>query len=148
MLLRMKDDYDGAEPSANSVAADVLLRLAHWTGREDLRESAGKTLRFMAPRITAQPTMAPQLLIALGRDLTPPEQVVIRCADEADARAVSRLSELRKKFSPYSAALMLTDYNTEALRETAATLNAMERTGTVSVYRCRNLACELPEVFV
>src|SRR5947207_4572981 len=32
LLLRIKDDYDGAEPSGNSVAADVLLRLAHLTG--------------------------------------------------------------------------------------------------------------------
>ncbi|MCX6619828.1 MAG: thioredoxin domain-containing protein, partial [Acidobacteria bacterium] len=35
LVLRMKDDYDGAEPSGNSAAAWNLLRLARITGRED-----------------------------------------------------------------------------------------------------------------
>ena len=38
LLLRVKDDYDGAEPSGNSVATDVLLRLAHLAGDETLRK--------------------------------------------------------------------------------------------------------------
>src|SRR6185312_6903424 len=37
LLLQIKDDYDGAEPSGNSVATDVLLRLAHITGNESFR---------------------------------------------------------------------------------------------------------------
>ena len=35
-LNRIKDDYDGAEPSGNSVALLNLLRLHRITGREDL----------------------------------------------------------------------------------------------------------------
>ena len=33
LVLRLKDDYDGAEPSGNSVMALALLRLARMTGR-------------------------------------------------------------------------------------------------------------------
>ncbi len=36
LLMRMKDDYDGAEPSGNSVAALNLLRLAQMTDRPGL----------------------------------------------------------------------------------------------------------------
>ena len=38
--MRMKDDYDGAEPSGNSIAALNLLRLAAITGDTALRDSA------------------------------------------------------------------------------------------------------------
>ena len=44
LVLRMKDDYDGAEPSGNSVALIDLLRLAHFTDRADYREAAERTL--------------------------------------------------------------------------------------------------------
>jgi uncharacterized protein YyaL (SSP411 family) len=39
----MKDDYDGAEPSPNSVAVMNLLRLWQMTDREDLRKKADAT---------------------------------------------------------------------------------------------------------
>ena len=39
VLLRMKEDYDGAEPSPTSVAALNLLTLAHLTGEKRLRGS-------------------------------------------------------------------------------------------------------------
>ena len=42
LVLRLKDDYDGAEPSGNSGMALALLRLARMTGREDFR-AGGRT---------------------------------------------------------------------------------------------------------
>ncbi len=47
ILLRIKDDYDGAEPSANSVAIDVLLRLAHWTGQDALFRASGASAALL-----------------------------------------------------------------------------------------------------
>ena len=41
LILRVKDDYDGAEPSGNSVATLALLKLGAITGREDFK-SAGR----------------------------------------------------------------------------------------------------------
>ena len=39
LILRVKDDYDGAEPSGNSVATLALLKLAAITGREDFKRA-------------------------------------------------------------------------------------------------------------
>ncbi len=66
LLLRMKDDYDGAEPSGNSVASDLLLRLGELTGDSSFRDRAEKCLRWAASKLEVQPTMAPQMLVALG----------------------------------------------------------------------------------
>ena len=49
MLLRMKEDNDGAEPSSNSIAALNLLRLAQLRGMKSYRERAEQTIRAFAP---------------------------------------------------------------------------------------------------
>ncbi len=150
ILLRMKDDYDGAEPSANSVAIDVLLRLAHWTGRDDLYQRAERALLCFGSKVRSQPTTAPQFLSSLGRYLTPPEQIVIRCADrESDAPAVQGAAQAnRTEYRPYSAVLVITDSQSKALAELAPALSSLDRKGTATLYRCRNLTCELPEQLV
>src|SRR4051794_2871333 len=147
MLLRMKDDYDGAEPSANSVAIDVLLRLAHWTGRSDLLEGAERGLQFFASRVQGQPTMAPQLLASLGRYLTPPEQIVIRCQDghSGEGYVADVALRSRAEYRPYGAVLVLTDNQSNSLGELAPALSSLERNGAATLYRCKNLTCELPE---
>jgi uncharacterized protein len=145
LLVRMKDDYDGAEPSGNSVAANVLLRLAHLTGDTAFRDRAEKCLRWVAPKLEAQPTIAPQMLVALGRWLSEPEQVVIRCA--AITPEVERLlAEQRKNFSPNSVVLVITDDSADKLTGTAPFLAQLERRGRITLYECRNFACELPKV--
>ncbi len=145
VLMRMKDDYDGAEPSANSVAADVLLRLAHLTGHDDFRRRAQRALRSCAPKLQAQPTMAPQMLVALGRSLAQSEQIVIRCA-ELDEETRQLLYEKRDSFAPYATVLALTDAATGSLREIAPFLSGLERKGKLTIYECRNFACELPQI--
>jgi uncharacterized protein YyaL (SSP411 family) len=52
-VLRVKEDYDGAEPSGNSVAVMNLLRLARMTNRAGFRESAERTLAAFASRLAA-----------------------------------------------------------------------------------------------
>ncbi|MBV9302037.1 MAG: thioredoxin domain-containing protein [Acidobacteriaceae bacterium] len=145
LLLRMKDDYDGAESSGNSVAADVLLRLAHLTGDTTFSDRAKGCLRWFAPRLGAQPTMAPQALVALGRWLMEPEQVIIRCA-EIGPDIETLLAERHGKFSPYSVALALSDAAANELARSAPFLASLERKGRITVYECRNFVCELPKV--
>jgi uncharacterized protein len=144
LVLRVKDDYDGAEPSGNSVATDVLLRLAHLTDGRAYAESAERSLRSFAPKLKAQSAIAPQMMCAVGRYLSEPEQVVIRCErPDADAREILRQEWSR--FRPYASVLALSDTETAALGKTAPFLASLERKGRITVYRCRNFACELPE---
>jgi uncharacterized protein YyaL (SSP411 family) len=145
LLLRIKDDYDGAEPSGNSVATDVLLRLAHLTGNTEFRDRAERSLRWFAPKLKAQPTIAPQMLVALGRSLGEPEQVVLRCAT-MNAEAERKLSEYRRTFAPNSVVLAISDASAEALKDIAPFLAALPRKGRMTLYECRNFACETPQV--
>ncbi|MEK7408970.1 MAG: thioredoxin domain-containing protein [Acidobacteriota bacterium] len=66
LVLRMKDDHDGAEPSGNSVAVLNLLRLAEMTGRQDFRQAAERTLGAFAWRLSNAPESLPAMLAAFG----------------------------------------------------------------------------------
>lgn len=145
VLLRIKDDYDGAEPSGNSIATDVMLRLAHLTGNRIFRESAEKSLRAFAPKLAAQAAMAPQMLVGLGRSLAEPEQVVVRC-QTVDCEVQQLLSEERKNFAPYAVFAPLSDNGAETLAHLSPFLAGLERKGRLTIYRCRNFVCELPVV--
>ena len=145
LLLRIKDDYDGAEPSGNSVATDVLLRLSHLTGNDEFRRRAEKSVKAFVPKLKAQPSIAPQMLVALGRWLAEPEQVVIRC-EQIDPEIDRILAEYRKKFAPYATVLAITDPSAQDLQNTAPFLAGLERKGRATIYECRNFVCELPKV--
>ena len=54
VLLRMKEDNDGAEPSSNSIAALNLFRLAQLRGMKSYRERAEQTIRAFAPHSDAR----------------------------------------------------------------------------------------------
>ncbi|MBI3876279.1 MAG: thioredoxin domain-containing protein, partial [Verrucomicrobia bacterium] len=77
LILRVKEEYDGAEPSGNSVAALALLKLSAITDRKDFRAVAEKTLRHFAHRLEATPQVVPYLLLALDFYLEEPRRAVI-----------------------------------------------------------------------
>ncbi|MGA8029391.1 MAG: thioredoxin domain-containing protein, partial [Bryobacteraceae bacterium] len=145
LLLRMKDDYDGAEPSGNSLATDVLLRLAHLTGDQIFRERAERSLECFAPKIKGQPTIAPQMLVALGRWLTEPAEIVIRC-EAIDSEIEEMIAQRRQVFSPDAITIAISDAAAERLKPIAPFLGGLERKGRITVYECRNFTCELPKV--
>jgi hypothetical protein len=75
LVLRIKDDYDGAEPSGNSLAALLLLRLARITCREEYQGAADRTLAAFAGYLAAAPHAVPQMLVAYLRSLEQPRNV-------------------------------------------------------------------------
>lgn len=62
--LRMKEDQDGAEPTASSVAVSNLLRLAALSSDESAsgyRERAVKTLSAFSDRLSSMPIALTQM---------------------------------------------------------------------------------------
>ncbi|HVE46529.1 MAG TPA: thioredoxin domain-containing protein [Acidimicrobiales bacterium] len=55
LIVRQKDLYDGATPSANSVAANVLLRLSALTGARAYAEAAHSLLQLLAEPMARHP---------------------------------------------------------------------------------------------
>jgi uncharacterized protein YyaL (SSP411 family) len=77
IVVRLKEDYDGAEPAASSVAALNLLRLAALLHEPARRDRARRTLAAFRGQWEETPQAMPQLLCALELALEPPRHVVL-----------------------------------------------------------------------
>jgi len=132
LVLRLKDDYDGAEPSGNSGMAIALLRLARMTEREDFEKSGERTLRAFASRLKSGGAGVPQMLAALAFHLARPREIIL--AGPHDRRMDQMLAAVRRRFLPSTVLLMAHD----ATRP----MPAVE--GMATAYVCENFACKLP----
>ena len=116
VLLRLKEDYDGAEPAASSIAALNALTIAHLTGDERVRSRAERTLARYGPRIGAAGRAIPMMLCALSAWHAGMSQVVI-----VGARRRVRRPLLEEARAPLCA---LRDRDSGRARERARTASA------------------------
>ena len=65
VLLRMKEDYDGAEPSPSSVSALNVLTLAHLTGERVYANRAAEAIASFGGRLEEQGRAVPFMAAAL-----------------------------------------------------------------------------------
>ena len=67
ILLRLKEEYDSAEPAASSIALSNLIRLSSILASqsEQLMEKATQTIQFFARRMEALPIAMPQLAYSM-----------------------------------------------------------------------------------
>ena len=104
IVLRLKEDYDGAEPSPNSVAAANLLRLAAILHDDALRSRARRTIEALRPQWSTVPHALPELLCAIEWALEMPRQVVLAGNPQAaDFRGLAAV--LRERAGPCRAVL-------------------------------------------
>jgi uncharacterized protein YyaL (SSP411 family) len=145
LVLRMKDDYDGAEPSGNSLALLDLLRLAHITDRAEFREAAEKTLRALGPKMSNQPIAVPQMLVALDYSQSKRSEVVI-AGDRDDESTRALLRAFHGRFLPRSILLLIdSDQTRRDLAQFFPAAEAMrEIENRPTAYVCENYACQLP----
>jgi hypothetical protein len=136
LILRVKDDYDGAEPSGNSVATLSLLKLGAITGRKNFTEAAEKTLRLFASRLQKFPQAMPFMLHALDFSLQEPKRVVI--TGESDSNKFQEL--LHVAHSVYQPNKIVLG-NVGAVEEFAKTLPAKNE---ATVYFCTGNSCQPP----
>jgi uncharacterized protein YyaL (SSP411 family) len=145
ILLRLKEDYDGAEPSPNSVAAMNLLRLSQMLDDKPFREMADQTFSAFGQRLQETPGALPQMLVALDFSLREPKQIVIAGRpDAADTRAM--LDAVHAQFIPNKVVLLADGGDGQAFL--AKHLEFMQgvpaKNINATAYVCENYACHLP----
>ena len=145
VFLRMKDDNDGAEPAASSVAALNLLRLAQFRDDKQIAERARKTTDTFAATLSHFPSAMPQMLVALDYSLSKPRQIVIAGRKDAP-ETKTLLREVNTHFLPKTV-LCLADgaEGQKYLGEQNEAVRAMSPIdGKSAAYVCENFTCKAP----
>ena len=135
LILRVKEDYDGAEPSGNSVAVLALLKLAAITERGDFRAAAEKTLKLFAERLQTLPQAVPNLLLGLDYWLEEPKRVVVA---GSPGESKSLILAAHAVYQPRKVVLSTAG----PVEPFAKTLPLWE--GKPTVYLCTGIACQPP----
>ncbi len=145
VLLRMKDDNDGAEPSASSVSALNLLRLAQMREAKPWEAEARKTIDAFSGVLRRAPTAMPQMLSALDFALGKPRQIVLAGKKEADDTR-KLLREIRGHFLPNTVVLLADGGKDQKyLAETHEEIGAMKMVDEkAAAYVCENFTCKAP----
>ena len=157
ILLRLKEDYDGAEPSPSSVAALNLLRLGAVfdraegsaspaaTGAETYRERGRRCIEAFRTQWSAAPQAMPQLLCAFELALDSPRHVVL-AGDPASREFRAVAAVLHEGIGPRRILLGLGDGEGQRwLAQRAPWLAGMKAPAVgVMAYVCEEFTCRAP----
>jgi len=129
LILRPKEDYDGAIPSGNSLMAWNLVRLSQLTGDEVYRRQAEDQLNFLGAKAAQYPIGHGMFLLALWHHEMPAPKVTVVLGQQENIDA------LPVKIPPDTAVTLLRKPTEEyPLKE-----------GKTTFYVCRHYSC-LPPV--
>ena len=147
LLLRLKEDYDGAEPSASAVSVLNVLTIAHLAGDSDHLAKAERTLGRYGSRVGAAARAVPMMLCGVSAWLAGSGQIVVAGrAGAADTLALR--IELARHYLPFSIVIPVDpDGNQRALESMLPFIAPMSlRDGRAAAYVCRDFACHQPVV--
>jgi hypothetical protein len=138
----LKEDYDGAEPSASSVSVHNLLTLAHLTGDEDARVRAERALGRYGRKAGRAARVIPMMLAALSAWHAGATQIVL-VGDGANGNDLA--STLARHYLPFAIRIPLSSENQAGLAATLPFVAAMKPIdGRAAAYVCRDFACRAP----
>ena len=147
LVVRPRDVFDNAQPCGGSVASDVLLRLAVFTGNNDYSAKATVPLRSLHQAMSQSPGGTGHWLSALDFYVSPPKEIaVIGPRDDPTTQAL--LDTVFHRFLPNKVVmgvetpLIPADDNSEADIPLLAGRGMVG--GLPSAYVCQNYACQLP----
>jgi uncharacterized protein YyaL (SSP411 family) len=144
VLLRLKEEYDGAEPAASSIAVLNLLMLSHLTGDAAMLAKIDDTFRTFGHVMATQGRAVPMMLAALSTYHAGVSQIVVAGDPEAtDTRAMAEV--LRRRYLPSAVLVRLTPVHREVLARLLPWTAAMDlHGGRATAYVCRDFACKMP----
>ncbi len=145
VLLRLKEEYDGAEPSANSLSAMNVLTLGHLTGEAGFAEKVDRMLVRYGSRLGGLARVLPYFMSVVSTLQAGVRQVVlVGPADDETTRAMRRV--LARTYSPFTLVIHVEPGDRQA--RMAGLLPWVGRMTTrgdrATAYVCRDFACQEP----
>ena len=144
ILVRGKEVYDGAIPSANSVALLNLIRISKLTADTDLDGKATALMDRFSEQVYASPVSHTFFMAAVDYANGPSYEVVVTGKQDAeDTEAMLRA--LGERFLPSKVVLFVPDGETSVITEIAGyAKDYISVEGKATAYVCVDFSCQLP----
>jgi uncharacterized protein YyaL (SSP411 family) len=141
LINRPKDIMDNATPAGNSVALDVLLRLAAFTGETSYRQRADAYLQSMADILVQHPQSFGHALGALDFALSASKEIAL-IASLQDEETQALLNVVNAQYLPNSVLACAAEESDGRIIPLLADRPAKD--GHATAYVCQNFACLSP----
>jgi uncharacterized protein len=143
VLLRMKEEYDGAEPAASSVSVMNLLALSHLVEEDTWPGKIERTLTLLASRLEQVGRAVPMMAAALSTYIAGPQQMTIVRGSSSEVPALERAVSTR--YLPFALTFSLDAAEQRDLATVVPLMSAMKPVdGNPAAYVCRNFSCKPP----
>jgi len=143
LVVRPKELFDNAVPSGNSMAAEILQRLAHLTGDVEDERAGVSALRVAAQLMTRTPSALGHALGALDLYLGPAWEVAI-IGDLGAAGTEALVGEVWARYLPNVVLAVSPPDDEEAVRSIPLLADRAAQDGQPTAYLCQRFACRLP----
>ena len=144
VLLRLKEDYDGAEPSATSVSVFNLLTLSHLINEGEFERSLERAFGMFASRIERAARTVPMMMAALSAFRAGISQVVV-AGDPSDAATRALNNAISHRYLPFAVTIPLVPEHLAAIVGVLPWTEAMARRAEKpAAYVCLNFTCLTP----
>ncbi|XP_027714420.1 spermatogenesis-associated protein 20-like [Vombatus ursinus] len=142
--LRLKDDQDGSEPSANSVSAHNLLRIHSYTGRRDWMDKCVKLLTAFSDRLRRVPVALPEMVRALSIQQQTMKQIVI-CGSPQSQDTKALVDCVHSIYMPNKVLVLYDGEPSSFLARQLPFLTRLQKVESqATAYVCENQAYSLP----
>ncbi|KAF8766595.1 Spermatogenesis-associated protein 20 like protein [Argiope bruennichi] len=144
IVLRLKEDQDGAEPNPNSVAVCNLLRLSNILVDISLQDKATKILSLYSHRMVMLPMALPEMLCGLMFYYSNYKQIIITGNKDSEATQ-ELLKQVHELYIPFKVLLLANSDSEKVLSERLKILERSDESSSDSVaYVCQRNTCSLP----
>jgi uncharacterized protein YyaL (SSP411 family) len=143
LIVRNKDFMDNATPAGNSVAAELLLRLALLTENQEHGRKAVTVFRLLRDQMARYPSAFGYLLGALDFYLSTPKEIVVVGEAGADD-SLALLREVWKRYLPNKVVAQSNGGDAEASEVVPLLHERPALGGRATAYVCENYSCLQP----
>ncbi|XP_062088029.1 uncharacterized protein LOC133794686 isoform X1 [Humulus lupulus] len=154
VLLRVKEDHDGAEPSGNSVSAINLVRLASMvTGNKSniYRQNAEHLLAVFETRLKDMAMAVPLMCCAADMLSVPSRKQVVLLGHKPSLELVNMLDAVHAQYDPNKTVIHIDPFNAEEMQfweennsDVALMAKNNSAAGKVVALVCQNFTCSAP----
>jgi len=146
LLAREKPNYDGAEPTGNSVQVLNLFRLGVFTSKESYTARAVKSVKSFSSILNEAPMALSKMLLALDFYYDKAKEIIIITPEDKKQESEVFIAEFRKLYLPNRILSVVAEGLD--LKQQSEIISAAEGKlaikGKTTAYVCRLGICELP----